>query len=56
VQVQRNGKLDYVVVEPGMAADGYVEVKPINGKLEPGELVVVGMAETANNELSDKPT
>src|SRR3954454_4144841 len=34
VQVQRNGKLDYVVVEPGMAADGYVQVRPINGKLD----------------------
>src|SRR3954447_14828021 len=54
LQGQRNGKLDYFVVEPGMAADGYVEVKAVNGKLEPGELVVVGTSETANNELTDK--
>jgi hypothetical protein len=47
VQVERNGKLEYVVVEPGMVADGYVEVTPVNGELKPGQMVVVG---TENNE------
>jgi hypothetical protein len=47
VQVERDGKLEYVVVEPGMVADGYVEVTPVNGELKPGQMVVVG---TENNE------
>jgi multidrug efflux pump subunit AcrA (membrane-fusion protein) len=42
VQVQDNGALSYVIVRPGLSADGYVEVTPVNGKLEPGQLVVVG--------------
>jgi multidrug efflux pump subunit AcrA (membrane-fusion protein) len=42
IQVERDGELRYVAVEPGLAADGYVEVAPQNGKLEPGQLVVVG--------------
>jgi peptidoglycan hydrolase-like protein with peptidoglycan-binding domain len=53
VQVDRNGKLEYVVVEPGMVADGYVEVTPVNGELKPGQMVVVG---TENNEtLAARP-
>jgi peptidoglycan hydrolase-like protein with peptidoglycan-binding domain len=42
VQVSRNNALEYIVVRPGLAADGYVEVTPVGAKLEPGELVVVG--------------
>lgn len=43
VQVKSNGKLEYIVVKPGLSADGYVEVTPINdGLLSPGQLVVVG--------------
>jgi hypothetical protein len=43
VQVQRHdGELEYVVVEPGLSANGFVEVKPIDGPLEPGQLVVIG--------------
>ncbi len=42
VQVENNGAFEYVVVEPGMAADGFVEVTPLNGTLKPGQLVVVG--------------
>ena len=45
VQVQDNGALSYVVVKPGLSADGFVEVTPINGRLEPGQLVVVGYNE-----------
>ena len=42
VQVENNGALEYVVVEPGLSADGFVEVQPVDGSLEPGQLVVVG--------------
>jgi hypothetical protein len=45
VQVQDNGSLGYVVVRPGLSADGFVEVTAVNGKLEPGQLVVVGYNE-----------
>jgi peptidoglycan hydrolase-like protein with peptidoglycan-binding domain len=45
IQIQRDGKLEYMAVEPGMAADGYVEVRPIDGELTAGQLVVVGIAE-----------
>jgi peptidoglycan hydrolase-like protein with peptidoglycan-binding domain len=54
VQIQKNGELEYVTVEPGMVAEGYVEVKPINGTIEPGQLVVVGNAQTAANDASAK--
>jgi len=36
------GALEYVVVQPGLAADGYVAVTPVNGTLAPGQMVVVG--------------
>jgi hypothetical protein len=42
IQVQTNGKLEYVAVEPGMRAEGFAEIKPVKGKLEAGQLVVVG--------------
>jgi len=43
VQVQNGeGALEYVVVQPGLAADGYVAVTPVNGTLAPGQMVVVG--------------
>lgn len=43
VQVQRKGRaLEYVVVKAGLAADGYVEVTPLDGALAPGDLVVIG--------------
>jgi hypothetical protein len=44
VQVENNGKLDYVVVDPGLSADGYVEVTSSDKPLKPGQLVVVGHA------------
>jgi hypothetical protein len=31
-----------VTVEPGLAAQGLVEVRPVSGRLEPGTQVVVG--------------
>ncbi len=43
VQVQNGkGALEYIVVQPGLSADGYVEVTPVNGALAPEQLVVVG--------------
>jgi peptidoglycan hydrolase-like protein with peptidoglycan-binding domain len=42
IQVATGGALRYVAVKPGLAADGYVAVTPVNGALAPGQLVVVG--------------
>lgn len=42
VQVDKDGKLEFVVVEPGLSAGGFVEVTPVEGTLAPGQLVVVG--------------
>jgi hypothetical protein len=51
VQVQRgNGALEYVVVRPGLAADGYAEVTPVDGALAPGQLVVVGYKTPENRD------
>jgi hypothetical protein len=44
VQVEDGGSYKYVIVEPGMAADGYVEVRPLEGVLKAGQMVVVGNA------------
>lgn len=46
VQVEDNGALGFIVVEPGLSANGYVEVKPVDGTLTPGQLVVVGFETT----------
>ncbi len=43
VQVQRRGgPSEYVSVEPGLAAQGLVEIRAVRGQLNPGDLVVVG--------------
>jgi peptidoglycan hydrolase-like protein with peptidoglycan-binding domain len=43
VQVQRpGGRSEFVNVEAGLAAQGLVEIQPVRGSLEPGNLVVVG--------------
>ncbi len=42
VQVDGADGLEYVVVEPGLSAGGYVEVTPVDGRLAPGQLVVIG--------------
>jgi multidrug efflux pump subunit AcrA (membrane-fusion protein) len=42
VQVEKDGAFEYVVVEPGLSADGFVEVTPVGEPLEPGRMVVVG--------------
>jgi multidrug efflux pump subunit AcrA (membrane-fusion protein) len=51
VQVKRDGALEYIVVKPGLSADGFVEVTPVNGTLSPGQLVVVGYKNPENREL-----
>jgi multidrug efflux pump subunit AcrA (membrane-fusion protein) len=50
VQVQDNEALRYVNVEPGLAANGFVEVRPLEGQLDPGQLVVVGNSPKENIE------
>ena len=42
VQIDNNGVLEYVTVKPGLSAGGFVEISPVEGKLVPGQLVVVG--------------
>jgi hypothetical protein len=42
VQVENNGSLEFIVVKPGLSADGFVEVTAVDGTLTPGELVLVG--------------
>jgi hypothetical protein len=43
VQTQgTNGELEYVIVEPGMSAEGFAEVTVVDGSLSPGQLVVIG--------------
>ena len=41
VLVDRGGKQEYVTVQPGLSTGGYVEVKTPDGRLAPGQLVVV---------------
>jgi multidrug efflux pump subunit AcrA (membrane-fusion protein) len=42
VQIEKDGALEYVPVQPGLSADGFVEVSADGGALSPGRLVVVG--------------
>jgi peptidoglycan hydrolase-like protein with peptidoglycan-binding domain len=42
VLISRGGKSEYVNVQPGLSAGGYVEVTPVGGHLASGEYVVVG--------------
>jgi hypothetical protein len=43
-RIQRNndGNLEYVTVEPGLSADGFVAVRPVDSSLAAGDLVVIG--------------
>jgi len=45
VQVDNSGSLEFIVVEPGLSADGFVEVTAVDGTLAPGQLVVIGFAQ-----------
>ena len=42
VQVEKDGVLEFVTVEPGLSADGFAAVVPIDGTLTAGQLVVIG--------------
>jgi hypothetical protein len=42
VLVDRGGKQEYVTVQPGLSTGGYVEVNTSDGRLVPGQFVVVG--------------
>lgn len=42
---QGDGTTRFVIVEPGLAADGLVEIAPLEGELAEGDLVVVGLGE-----------
>jgi peptidoglycan hydrolase-like protein with peptidoglycan-binding domain len=52
VQVENGGKFEYIEVEPGMSADGFVEVTTVDGTLEPGRLVVVGYESSDGTEAT----
>jgi multidrug efflux pump subunit AcrA (membrane-fusion protein) len=54
VQVRKNDALEYVVVTPGLSADGFIEVTAAAGKLAPGDLVVVGYNNPKAQEDSPK--
>lgn len=47
VQVQDGNSLRHVTVQPGLSTGGYVAVKPVNGNLLAGQLVVVGYKSAA---------
>ena len=47
VQVQDGASLRHVTVQPGLSTGGYVAIKPLNGSLQAGQLVVVGYKHAA---------
>ena len=52
VQRQNNGVLEFVTVDPGLSAEGYVEVTAIAGELNAGDLVVIGFDQSAGQQAS----
>jgi hypothetical protein len=52
VQRQHNGVLEFVTVNPGLSAEGYVEVTPIEGELNAGDLVVIGFDQAGGQQGS----
>lgn len=42
VLVDRSGRQEYITVQPGLSTGGYVEVNAPDGRLVPGQMVVVG--------------
>ena len=49
---RKNGVLEFVSVKPGLRADGFVEVTPIDAQLDAGQLVVVGFGDDNNKVAS----
>jgi peptidoglycan hydrolase-like protein with peptidoglycan-binding domain len=50
VQVQTEAGLDYITVQPGLSAGGYVEVTPVTGTISAGQMVVVGYSNPSSRE------
>jgi multidrug efflux pump subunit AcrA (membrane-fusion protein) len=48
------GRTEFVKVEPGLSADGLVEVRPTAGALEEGDRVVVGTAASTRRNTSSE--
>ncbi|MBC8330917.1 MAG: peptidoglycan-binding protein [Anaerolineae bacterium] len=42
IQVQVGDALEYITVTPGLSADGFVEIIPVDGEITAGQLVVIG--------------
>jgi len=42
MQVDNNGTLSFITVEPGLSANGFVQVNSLDGTLTPGQMVVIG--------------
>jgi Putative peptidoglycan binding domain len=55
LQRQHNGALEFVTVEPGLSAEGYVEVTPVAGELRAGDLVVIGFNQSADQQAGSQP-
>ena len=54
--VRRGGRTELVTVVPGLAAEGFVEVRPAGKEtLRQGELVIVGKSEGAKNSAGVGP-
>jgi hypothetical protein len=49
--LEKNGVLEYIAVQPGLSAGGYVEVTSVDGLLVPGQLVVVGYKNPESKDL-----
>jgi peptidoglycan hydrolase-like protein with peptidoglycan-binding domain len=50
IQLDKNGTIESVIVEPGLSAEGFVEVTPVGETLKPGGLVVVGYGKNEGKE------
>ena len=50
IQIQNGNGLEYITVQPGLSADGFVEITPVSGSLVPGQLVVVGYNNPSSRE------
>ncbi len=50
VQVQDGNRLRHVTVQPGLSTGGYVAIKPLDGSLQAGQLVVVGYKSAATKD------
>lgn len=48
VQRMVDGAMEFITVEPGLSADGFVAITVVEGSLEPGALVVIGFDSPAS--------